>query len=114
ENIREWLFFSDCADAGFEVLERGKAGEIYNIGSGQEKRNIDLVKTVLNILGKPEELIEFVADRPGHDFRYSLSSDKIRADLGWSAKTSFPEGIEKTVRWYLDNMEWARSKINTK
>lgn len=111
ENVREWLFVSDCVDGIFEVLEKGKIGEIYNIGSGEEKKNIDVVKTILRILGKPEDLIAFVKDRPGHDFRYSLNSDKITGQLGWKAKTPFSEGIEKTVKWYVDNVEWMRSKL---
>jgi dTDP-glucose 4,6-dehydratase len=111
ENVREWLFVSDCADAVFRVLEEGLAGEIYNIGSGEEKRNIEVVKTILRILEKPHDLIEFVQDRPGHDFRYSLNVKKMREQLGWKAKVAFSEGIEKTVKWYVDNMEWARSKF---
>ncbi len=111
ENVREWLFVSDCAEAVFGVMEKGKAGEIYNVGSGVEKKNIEVVKTVLKLLGKPEDLIEFTKDRLGHDFRYSLDSGKIRERTGWKAGTSFTEGMEKTVRWYLDNMEWAGSKI---
>ncbi len=111
ENIREWLFVSDCADAVFEILEKGGAGEIYNVGSGEEKRNIDVVKTILGILGKPDGLIEFVKDRLGHDFRYSLNSDKISRNLAWKAKTPFSDGLEKTVKWYMDNLEWAKSKI---
>jgi len=111
ENVREWLHVSDCAAAVFSVFEKGNAGEIYNIGSGQEKRNIELVKTILRILGKPEELIEFVSDRPGHDFRYSLNSDKIRTGLGWNPAVSFDTGIEQTVKWYLENMEWVKQKL---
>jgi len=113
QNVREWLFVSDCADGVFDVLEKGGTSEIYNIGSGEEKRNIDVVKTILRILGKPEDLIEFVKDRPGHDFRYSLNSDKINGQLGWKARTPFSEGIEKTVKWYVDNMEWVRNKIQS-
>lgn len=89
ENIREWLFVSDCADAVFAILEKGNAGEIYNVGSGEEKRNIDVVKTILHILGKPEDLIEFVKDRLGHDFRYSLNSDKISGQIGRKRKRFF-------------------------
>jgi dTDP-glucose 4,6-dehydratase len=111
ENVREWLFVSDCADAVFEVLEKGKPGEVYNVGSREEKRNIDVVKAILKILGRPEELIEFVKDRPGHDFRYSLDSGKIEKHIGWKRKTLFAEGIEKTVKWYVDNMEWVCRKI---
>jgi dTDP-glucose 4,6-dehydratase len=111
ENIREWLFVSDCADAVFAILEKGNAGEIYNVGSGEEKRNIDVVKTILHILGKPEDLMEFVKDRLGHDFRYSLNSDKISGHIGRKKKTLFPEGIEKTVRWYVDHMDWVTKKL---
>jgi dTDP-glucose 4,6-dehydratase len=111
ENVREWLFVSDCTDGVFEILEKGSINDIYNIGSGEEKRNIDVVKTILSILGKPEGLIEYVEDRLGHDFRYSLNSDKLRAQTGWKVKTSFLEGIEETVKWYVDNMGWVKSKL---
>jgi dTDP-glucose 4,6-dehydratase len=111
ENIREWLYVSDCADAVFNIIEKGKINEIYNIGSSQEKRNIDVVKSILNIIGKPEDLIEFVKDRLGHDYRYSLNTDKIKNELGWQAKVNFDEGINKTVNWYLDNMNWVENKI---
>ncbi len=111
ENIREWLFVSDCADAVFEIMEKGKIGEVYNVGSGEEKRNIDVVKSILQILDKPEDLIEFVKDRPGHDFRYSLNVDKIKNELGWEAKIKFEEGIQKTVSWYLENMDWVKRKL---
>jgi dTDP-glucose 4,6-dehydratase len=110
ENIREWLFVSDCIDAVFEILEKGKIGEIYNVGSGEEKRNIDVVKTVLKLLGKPEDLIEFTKDRPGHDLRYSLNTDKISGQIGWKSKIKFPEGVDRTVKWYMDNMKWMNSK----
>ncbi len=111
ENIREWLYVSDCADAVFEIIEKGKIGEIYNVGSGEEKRNIDVVKSILQILNKPEDLIQFVKDRPGHDFRYSLNVDKIKNELGWEAKVKFEEGISKTVSWYLDNIDWVEKKL---
>ena len=110
QNIREWLFVSDCVDAVFGISEKGKIGEIYNVGSGEEKRNIDVVKTVLKLLGKPEDLIEFTKDRLGHDFRYSLNSNKICKQIGWKSKIHFHEGIEKTVKWYVDNMKWTKSK----
>jgi len=112
ENVREWLFVSDCVNAVFQIMEKGEAGEIYNVGSGEEKRNIEVVKTVLALLKKPEELIEFTKDRPGHDFRYSLNSDKIQGQLGWQCRVTFSEGIENTVRWYVENMEWVRGKLH--
>lgn len=110
-NIREWLFVTDCAEAVFKIIKKGRKGEIYNIGSGIERRNIDVVKRVLKLLGKSDELIEFVKDRPGHDFRYSLNSNKIKKEIGWKSRTDFNEGIEKTVRWYVEHMEWVMSKI---
>ncbi|NWF75707.1 MAG: dTDP-glucose 4,6-dehydratase [Nitrospirae bacterium] len=110
-NIREWLFVTDCAEAVFKIVKKGRTGEIYNIGSGIEKRNIEVVRTVLKLLGKSDELIEFVKDRPGHDFRYSLNSNKITKEIGWKSRTDFNEGIEKTVRWYVEHMEWVMSKI---
>jgi dTDP-glucose 4,6-dehydratase len=111
QNVREWLYVSDCAEAIFEIMEKGKIGEIYNVGSNQELRNIDVVKTILKILNKKEDLIEFVKDRPGHDFRYSLDTTKIKNELGWEAKTTFEEGIEKTVKWYIENMAWVEKKL---
>jgi len=111
ENVREWLFVADCVEAVFEILQNGIPGEIYNVGSGEEKRNIDVVKIILQILGKPQELIEFVKDRLGHDFRYSLNSQKIRTELGWKARIPFAEGIEKTVKWYAEHSDWVKLKI---
>lgn len=111
-NIREWLFVSDCADAVFKIMETGKIGDIYNVGSGEEQRNIDVIKTILKLLKKTEDLIEFVPDRLGHDFRYSLKSEKIREHTGWKAGISFNEGMEKTVSWYIDNMAWTSGKIS--
>jgi dTDP-glucose 4,6-dehydratase len=114
QNVREWLYVSDCADAVFEVLEKGQAGNIYNVGSGEEKKNIAVVKAVLALLKKPEDLIEFVQDRPGHDYRYSLNSHRIMRELGWKNRTHFSEGIEKTVQWYVEHMEWVKSKMGNK
>jgi len=110
-NVREWLYVSDCAGGIFKMLDEAEPGEIYNLGSGEERRNIDVVKAILGILDKSEDLIEFVKDRPGHDFRYSLNVDKIKRDLSWKASVKFEEGIEKTVKWYVDNMEWAEKKL---
>jgi dTDP-glucose 4,6-dehydratase len=111
QNIREWLFVSDCADAVFKIMEKGKIGEIYNAGSGEEKRNIEVVKAILKLLKKSEDLIEFTKDRLGHDFRYSLNSDRIMEQTGWKAQTTFSKGVEETVKWYMDNMSWVQSKI---
>ena len=103
ENVREWLHVSDCARAIFLILERGRCGEIYNIGSSKECRNIDTVKTILKILKKPETLIEFVKDRAGHDFRYSLNCNKLKNELGWVPRIRFKDGLRETVRWYINS-----------
>lgn len=123
-NVREWLYVSDCAEAIFAVLEKGKIGQVYNIGSGHEKRNIDLVKLICEMLDEIEplnsyksriktykSLIGFVKDRPGHDFRYSLNSKKIYKQLGWRAKTKFEYSLEKTVRWFVENKKWWAFKL---
>ncbi len=112
ENVREWLYVSDCVDAIFKILEKGSVGEIYNVGSGQEKRNIEVVEAILEILKKPKELISFVKDRPGHDFRYSLDTQKIKKELGWYPKTDFEKGIDRTVKWYLENIGWTKEKLS--
>ncbi|BBB33410.1 dTDP-glucose 4,6-dehydratase [Thermotomaculum hydrothermale] len=110
ENVREWLFVTDCAEGILSLAERGRDGEIYNIGSGEEKKNIEVVKSILDLMGKPHSLIEFVKDRPGHDFRYALDFSKIRKEIGWEAKIKFEEGIEKTVKWNLENINWLMDK----
>lgn len=112
-NVREWLYVEDCAGGILRVLEAGKPGEVYNIGTGEEKRNIEVVKEILRLLNRSEELIEFVKDRPGHDFRYSMNTEKIRKELGWSPETGFKEGIEKTVRWYVENVRWLEGKVRS-
>jgi len=108
ENIREWLYVEDCVAGVYTILEHGRIGEAYNLGSGQERRNIEVVKRILSILGKSEDLITFVQDRPGHDFRYRLNSEKIKNELGFKTRTDFEEGLEKTVRWYVENEAWWR------
>lgn len=115
ENIRDWLFVEDHAEALVVVLMRGRVGETYNIGGGVEKRNLDVVSEICGLLDQmvPEvysrsELIEFVPDRPGHDFRYALSTEKVRRELGWQPRTGFTEGMRKTVDWYLRNQGWWR------
>ena len=105
-NIRDWLYVEDHCEAIFTVLEKGKAGEIYNVSAGNEVPNLELVKEILAQLNKPESLITFVEDRPGHDVRYSLDSSKIRVELGWAPKFSFKKSLESTVKWYLNNEYW--------
>ena len=110
-NVREWLYVEDCAEGIMAAIEKGKPGEIYNIGSKEEKQNIEVAKAILQLLGKGEELIEFVKDRPGHDFRYSLDTTKANKELGWEAKTSFDEGLKKTIEWYIEHLKWAQDKV---
>ena len=113
-NVRDWLYVEDHAKAIDLVFHKGTVGETYNIGGFNEWRNIDIVKLIVKIvdreLGRPagtsEKLITYVADRAGHDLRYAIDSSKLRKELGWKPETSFPEGIEKTVKWYLENKEW--------
>ena len=115
ENVRDWLFVDDHVTALRSVLEHGEVGETYNIGGNSERRNIDVVRTICAVLdefsprndGAPHDsLIEFVQDRPGHDLRYAIDASRIRDQLGWMPAESFESGIEKTVRWYLENRDW--------
>ena len=111
-NIRDWLYVEDHCKAIAMIIENGREGEVYNIGGHNEKANIDVVKTVLSILNKPESLITYVKDRAGHDLRYAIDPTKISNELGWLPETKFDEGIEKTVRWYLENRGWWEEIIN--
>ncbi len=106
QNVRDWLHVNDHCDAIDAILERGKIGDIYNIGGNCEKRNIDIVKIILNKLGKKESLIKFVEDRKGHDLRYAIDNGKIKRDLGWTPKIGFEQGIEATINWYISNKRW--------
>jgi len=103
---RDWLYVEDYCRAIACVLEKGKPGEVYNVSSGLPTPNLVVIKTILKMLGKPESLIRFVTDRPGHDRRYSLDSSKLRRELGWKPEMGFEEGIGKTVDWYLRNKVW--------
>lgn len=105
KNIRDWIFVEDHCNALIQILKEGKSGESYNISTSNEIDNITIVEKILSYMGKSKELIHFVEDRPGHDFRYSLNSSKLRS-MGWIEKTSLEEGIMKTVDWYLANKEW--------
>jgi dTDP-glucose 4,6-dehydratase len=107
-NVRDWLYVEDHCEAICMVLHNGKAGERYNIGGHNEKRNIDIVKLILERLNKPESLITYVEDRKGHDFRYAIDADKIKTELGWEPKTMFAEGIVKTIDWYIANPDWLK------
>jgi len=103
---RDWLYVEDYCRAIACVLQKGKPGEVYNVSSGSPTPNLIVIKTILKMLGKPESLIRFVTDRPGHDRRYSLDSSKLRRELGWKPQVGFEEGIGKTVDWYLNNKVW--------
>ncbi|AIJ04935.1 dTDP-glucose 4,6-dehydratase [Methanocaldococcus bathoardescens] len=113
ENVRDWLYVLDHCSGIELVLEKGEKREVYNIASNQEKKNIEVVKMILKIMGKSEDLIEFVEDRPGHDIRYSLDASKIR-ELGWKPKFKFEDGLKETVEWYLNNEWWWKPLINEK
>jgi dTDP-glucose 4,6-dehydratase len=107
-NVRDWLFVEDHCAAIDVVLSGGKVGEVYNIGGNNEWKNIDIVKMVLKLLGKPESLISFVKDRLGHDRRYAIDASRIKEELSWVPAHTFEQGIKSTVQWYLDNESWSR------
>ncbi len=104
--VRDWLYVRDHTEAILKVLEEGDAGEVYNIGGNNELPNLELVKAVLSELGKPESLITFVKDRPGHDRRYAIDANKIRMELGWEPRYTFADALPLTIRWYQSNGEW--------
>ena len=105
-NIRDWIYVQDHCTAVEAVLQKGVAGEVYNVSAGNEITNIDVVKNILYKLDKPQDLITFVEDRPGHDIRYSLDSTKLRTQLAWTPKFSFQEGLESTLQWFVENEKW--------
>ena len=106
KNVRDWLYVEDHCRAIDLILQKGRVGEVYNIGVHNERANIDVVKTILKELGKPEDLIEHVTDRKGHDRRYAIDPTKIHTELGWEPETKFEDGIKKTVKWYLEHRDW--------
>jgi len=111
-HVRDWLYVDDHCRAIRAVLEGGRPGEVYNIGGGQEMPNLELVKLLLAKLNKPESLIEFVPDRPGHDRRYAISYQKLNRELGWQPQVSFADGIAATIDWYLSNQPWLDAIAN--
>lgn len=111
-NVRDWLYVEDHCSAIDLVMRKGREGEVYNIGGHNERSNLDVVKIILDKLGKPESLITFVKDRPGHDMRYAIDPSKIHAELGWLPATRFEDGIERTIQWYLDNEDWWKDIIS--
>lgn len=106
ENVRDWLYVEDHCRAIDLIIHKGTVGEVYNIGGHNEMKNIDIVKIICKALDKPESLITYVTDRKGHDMRYAIDPSKIRGELGWLPETKFADGIQMTIKWYLDNREW--------
>ena len=112
QNVRDWIYVTDHCEAIELILEKGRVGEVYNIGGNCEKRNIDVVKMIVQKLGKSEEMIRYVKDRPGHDLRYAMDISKMKEEFGWEPKVGFEEGIERTIEWYKANKEWWKEIIN--
>ena len=112
ENVRDWLHVSDHCVAIDLILEKGRVGEVYNIGGHNERTNLEVVKTILKALDKPESLIRFVKDRPGHDRRYAIDPTKMETELGWKPQYVFDTGMKQTIQWYLDNKEWWEHIVN--
>lgn len=111
-NVRDWLYVEDHCKAIDLILHKGRIGEVYNVGGHNEKANIEVVKSILRILGKDESLIRYVKDRPGHDMRYAIDPTKIQNELGWYPETSFNDGLRKTVNWYLANTAWWQNIVS--
>jgi dTDP-glucose 4,6-dehydratase len=105
-NVREWIFADEHSRAVLTALERGTPGEVYNVGSGHEKTNLEVVREILRLLGKPESLIQFVKDRPGHDRRYSIDCSKIRREWNWIPEIEFESGLAATIDWYRNHSDW--------
>ena len=112
ENVRDWLHVSDHCEAIDLIIHKGKVGEVYNIGGHNERTNLQVVQTILKALDKPESLIKYVKDRPGHDRKYSGDPAKIETELGWKPKYNFDTGIAQTIQWYLDNEDWWKHIIS--
>jgi len=110
--VRDWLHVSDHCSAIDTVLHKGRDGEVYNIGGNNEKANISIVKLIISTLGKSDDLIKYVKDRPGHDRRYAIDNTKITTELGWEPAYTFEQGMEETIQWYLENIEWIENIIS--
>ena len=111
-NVRDWLYVEDHCAAIDLILEKGEVGQVYNIGGHNEMRNIDIVRLICKALDKPESLITYVTDRKGHDMRYAIDPAFIHEKLGWLPRTMFADGIQRTIRWYLDNRDWWENIVN--
>jgi dTDP-glucose 4,6-dehydratase len=107
-NVREWIYADEHSRAVLLALERGRPGEVYNVGSGHEMPNLEVVRAILHFMGKPESLIQFVKDRPGHDRRYSIDCSKIRREWNWSSEIDFSSGLAATIDWYRNNQNWVQ------
>ena len=105
-NVRDWLYVEDHCEAIDFIIQKGKIGETYCIGGNSEKTNIEITKKIIELMGKSEDSIEYVKDRPGHDRRYAIDFSKIKNELGWTPKVSFEEGLQKTIEWYKNNESW--------
>jgi dTDP-glucose 4,6-dehydratase len=113
-NVRDWLYVDDHCEALWTVLEKGRMGETYNIGGNCQKTNLEVVQTLCRVIAEEtgrsveefERLITFVPDRPGHDFRYAIDTTRMRTELGWTPRETFDSGLQRTVRWYLENKAW--------
>ncbi len=112
ENVRDWLYVEDHCAAIDLILRHGRIGEVYNVGGHNERTNLEVVKTILKVLNKPESLIRYVKDRPGHDMRYAIDPTKLENELGWKPEYNFDTGIRQTIEWYLNNKEWWQNIIS--
>jgi dTDP-glucose 4,6-dehydratase len=112
DNVRDWIHVEDHCEAIDTILRRGRAGEVYNVGGGNEWANIDVVKAILKETGKGESLIRHISDRPGHDKRYAIDAGKLRRETGWAPRTPFEEGIKAAVKWYVANEPWWREILD--
>ena len=112
ENVRDWLYVEDHCKAIDLIIHNGRVGEVYNVGGHNEKKNIDIVKIIIQKLGKSEDLITYVTDRKGHDLRYAIDPAKITKELGWEPETKFEDGIDKTIKWYLENETWWKEIVS--
>ena len=105
-NIRDWIYVEDHCHAILQVLEKGRSGGVYNIGARNQRRNLDVARSVLDVLGKPHSLLQFVKDRPGHDRRYAIDSSLVEKELGWAPRETWESGLRKTIDWYVNNSDW--------
>ena len=111
-NVRDWIYVEDYCRAIFAVLEKGKSGSVYNVGARNPRRNLEVVESLLGVLGKPHSLIRFVKDRPGHDRRYAIDPSRTETELGWRPKETWASGLAKTIEWYVENAQWIKNRRN--